>query len=40
MKDNKKKNEPEKEKTSRKREDKQNERKSVSREIRDFDDTK
>ncbi len=40
MKDNKKKNELKKQKTSGKREHKQNERKNVSREIRDFDDTK
>lgn len=40
MKDNNKKNEPKKQETSGKREIKQNESKSVSRKIRDFDDTK
>lgn len=40
MKDNKKKTEPKKQGTRGKRDNKQSERKSVSRKIRDFDDTK
>lgn len=40
MADNKKKTEPKKQETSGRRENKQSERKSVSRKIRDFDDSK